>query len=199
LGLNFLVTTLNKLGRYGEAKSFMWESIALCEQTKNRWGIGTAYRYLGVATLAGGQPVEAQDYFRKSLEHFGNYIVGWDIARTLTYLGDAMRLSGDPAVARKDYQDALSLAIEAKSPPIAMDALLGLACLQAQAGEVEKALILCHFILDHPCSEAETICGAGQLCTSLQAQLSLGQAEAARARAQAQSLDMIVNEALDIE
>jgi tetratricopeptide (TPR) repeat protein len=46
LGLNFLVPTLNKLGRFEEAKAFMHESIALCEQTKNRWGMGTAYRYL---------------------------------------------------------------------------------------------------------------------------------------------------------
>ena len=44
LGLNFLVSTLNKLGRYEEATPFMQENVALCEQAKNRWGMGTAYR-----------------------------------------------------------------------------------------------------------------------------------------------------------
>jgi predicted ATPase/DNA-binding XRE family transcriptional regulator len=80
LGLNFLVPTLIKLGLYVDAKDFMMESIGLCERAKNRWGMGTAYRYLGSAYLAEGQYAEAQAHFYKSLEIFGEYTEGWDIA-----------------------------------------------------------------------------------------------------------------------
>jgi hypothetical protein len=64
--LNFLIPTLNKLGRFEEAKAYMYESITLCEQSKNRWGMGTAYRYLGLTCLAEGQLVEAQAHLLKT-------------------------------------------------------------------------------------------------------------------------------------
>jgi predicted ATPase/transcriptional regulator with XRE-family HTH domain len=156
LGLNFMVSTLIKLSRYVEAKASMLESIALCEQTKNRWGMGTAYRYLGLVNMAAGQYSEAEAHFRKSLEIFGDYTIGWDIARSLTYLGDVTRLSGDHNDARKNYLDALCLSIEAKAIPIALDAIAGLSHLQAQAGNVEHALMLCYYILNHSSSEEET-------------------------------------------
>ena len=54
----------------------MRESIALCEKAKNRWGMGTAYRYLGSVYLAEGQFAKAQFHFRKSLELFGEYTEG---------------------------------------------------------------------------------------------------------------------------
>jgi len=126
LGLNFLVTTLIKLGRFEEAKTFMQESIALCEGSKNQWGKATAYRYLGLAYLAEGQFTEAQIHLLKSLEIFGEFAVGWDIARSLTYLGDAALLGRDIPEARKYYRDGLQSAIEAKANPIALDALLDL-------------------------------------------------------------------------
>jgi uncharacterized protein HemY len=68
--LNFLVETQIKLNRYTEARDAMHESISLCEQTKNRWGMATAYRYLGLVALAEGQYIEAQSHFHESLEIF---------------------------------------------------------------------------------------------------------------------------------
>ena len=103
----------------------MQESIALCEQSKNRWGMGTAYRYLGFAYLAEGQLTQAKTNLLKSLEIFGEFSVGWDIARSLAYLGDVAMLEGNFGEARKTYQDALVSALEANATPIALDALLG--------------------------------------------------------------------------
>jgi tetratricopeptide (TPR) repeat protein len=100
LGLNFLVFTLIRLNRNEEAKASMLESIALCEQVNNRWGMGNAYRNLGLASMAAGELAQAQACFRKSLEIFGDYTIGWDIARSTTYLADAARLSGDYDEAR---------------------------------------------------------------------------------------------------
>jgi hypothetical protein len=50
-GSNFLVNTQIALKLYKEAKASMQESIALCEQTKNRWRKGTAYRFHGFGDL----------------------------------------------------------------------------------------------------------------------------------------------------
>jgi predicted ATPase/transcriptional regulator with XRE-family HTH domain len=189
LGLNFLVPTLNNLGCYEEAKANMRESIALCEQSRNRWGMGTAYRYLGLAMLAGGQFEEAQTNFRKSLEIFGDFTVGWDLARSTTYLGDAARLAGDLPAARRDYLEGLRLAIEAKSIPIAFDALAGLAYLHAQAGDLAKALLLSIYISEHPASEVQTKQSAEQLRGSIEPELDHEQAELAKSGAQEITFD----------
>jgi len=150
LGLNFMVTTLIKLGRYGDAKNYMRESIILCEKAKNRWGMGTAYRYLGSAYLAEGQYAEAQTYFYKSLEVFGEHTVGWDIALSNIYLGDATMGSGNLAEAENYYKVALRVSKEARSIPLMLDALGGIAIIYMHAGKYEQALELSHLILDHP-------------------------------------------------
>ena len=197
LGLNFLVTTLIQLGRFKEAKTYMYESIALCEQSKNHWGRGTAYRYLGLVNLAEGQFNEARVHLLNSLEIFGEFAVGWDIARSLAYLGDAAMLVGNYPEARKHYQDALQSAVEAKAMPIALDALLGLGNLQAQAGKVEQPLLLGYYIQNHASSEEETIRRAEELIAALEPKLSSVQIEARRVLAGKKSFDMMVKEALE--
>ncbi|HEX5837611.1 MAG TPA: helix-turn-helix domain-containing protein [Anaerolineales bacterium] len=156
LGLNFLVDTQIALGRYEEAKTSMWESITLCEQAKNRWGMGTAYRYLGLATLAEGQFVEAQGYFRKSLDIFGECSEGWDIARTLIYLGEATLMSGELVESENIYQESLRVAKEAASTPLMLDALAGLAELNKQTGNFERALEHSLLISNHAACSQET-------------------------------------------
>jgi len=156
LGLNFLVTTLIKLELYDQAKDFMWESIALCEKAKNRWGMGTAYRYLGLAYLAEEEYTEAQSHFYKSLEIFGEYTEGWDIALSLYYLGDTAMLEGRLNEAKIFYLNALRISFEAHSIPIALDSLLGLAQVHAQTGKAKYALEILQHILDHPSTIKDT-------------------------------------------
>ena len=196
LGLNFMVTTLNKLGRFEEAKAFMHESIALCEQSKNRWGMGTAYRYLGLVYLAEGQPDPARVHLLKSLEIFGGFAVGWDIARSLTYLGDAALLAGDYPQARQLYLDGLRASIEAQAIPIALDALAGLAELDARSGKLESALLFCQHILQHPSSEEETKFRAAQLSAALEAKLDPGIILSVAAAAAQKSLEAVAKETL---
>lgn len=197
LGLNFLVPTLNKLGLFEEAKAFMQESIALSEKSKNRWGLGTAYRYLGLAYIAAGQFAEAQAHLLKSLEIFGEFVVGWDIARSLTYLGDATMMVGNFSEARNYYQDALQLSIESHALPIAMDALLGLGDLHAHTGESEIALMLCYYVLNHPSSEDETKTRAEQICSALEPGLDNKHIKAAKENAGEKTIELIVKEALE--
>ena len=200
LGLNFLAPTLIHLDRYEEAKTCMLESIALCEQSKNRWGMGTAYRYLGVACIAAGEFGEAQAYLRKSLEIFGEFAEGWDIARSLAYLGDAAMLAGNFSEANSIYQDALQSSVDANAIPIAMDALWGLGNLQAQAGNAAQALVLSYYVLGHPSSEEDTKKRAARRDLRPGNQVELrGDRGGARVVAQEKPFALVVKEALEAE
>jgi tetratricopeptide (TPR) repeat protein len=152
IALNHLVPTLIKLERYEEAKSYLWESIALCGETKDRWGKGTTYRFLGLTALAEEQYMDAQVHFRTSLEIFGEYIVGWDIARSLVYLGDALLLSGSLPESRETYMQALHVAKEAKSIPLVLDALAALSDFHFKTGQMEHAFELASLVLNHDSS-----------------------------------------------
>lgn len=181
LGLNFLVPTLNKLERYEEAKAFMRESIRLSKQTKHRWGMGTAHRYLGLTMLAEGNHSEAQNYFRKSLEIFGEYVEGWDIALSLAYLGEATMLAGDLQKARKYYLKALRISVDANAIPIAMDSLCGVANLYARTSEPENALELYHYILNHPSTTQVTKDRASEMILEIEKLLTSPRAHAIKA------------------
>jgi tetratricopeptide (TPR) repeat protein len=158
--------------------------------------MGTAYRYLGLANLAEGEYRLAESHFLKSLEIFGKDFVGWDVARSLTYLGDARFLAGDLQSARDNYRDALRLSYEIEALPIALDALTGLSHLQAQAGKAEPALVLCSYILNHPSTEEGTKSRVRRLCRDMEDQFDQKELEALRLQAQAKTYEMIVNEAL---
>lgn len=192
LGLNFLVETQIRLGRCEEAITSMQNSIALCERTKNRWGMGTAYRYLGLATLAAGRIVEAQGHLQKSLEIFGEYFKGWDIARSLIYLGDAVFMAGDLKEAEKNYLDALRLAVEVKSIPVTLDAVIGLARVHLFNGEAERVFELAWYVLGHTAATHDTREISHQLILEAEKQLVDHRMVAIKERTLDQSLETIV-------
>ena len=183
MGLNFMVPTLIQLGRFDEAKIIMLESIALCEQSKNRWGLGTAYRHLGLACIAVGQFEEARVHILKSLEIFGEFAEGWDIARSQTYLGDIAVKVGNFPEALRYYQDAMKLSLAVHAFPIALDALLGIGNIQMQNGEMENALVCCYFVRNHPASEEETKKSAEKLIRNMESTFSTAQKYTAYSRA----------------
>jgi hypothetical protein len=145
------------------AQAFLQKSLSLCTQVGDRWGMGTAYRNLGLTALAHGDADKAQALLRKSLDIFGNYIVGWDIARSLTYLGDAASMVDELAEAHISYVNALHLAIGAKSIPVALDVVMGLARLQLRSGKTGRAFEPADFVSNHPAGTQATRTDASQL------------------------------------
>jgi tetratricopeptide (TPR) repeat protein len=199
LGLNFLVPTLIKLGRYEEANAFLQESIALCEESNDRWGMGTAYRFFGIASLSQGSYSEAQAYLRKSLEVFDEFVVGWDIARTRSYLGDALQLAGNLSEARQTYMSALQQSMAAQAIPIALDVMAGLAQLHARAGNSESALELSYVVLNHPASTQDAKDRILPFFKNLEAQPTLEQVETVEGRTRSDSFELIVEELLEAQ
>ena len=191
LGLNFLSPIAIKLGHYQEAEVCLQESLTLCSQVGDRWGMGTAYRYLGLAYLAQGKLAEAESYLTKSLDVFDKFVTGWDIARSLTYLGEARAAAGDWPSAERIFRQALATALESHSPPLALDALVGLADLQARTGQAEQALAVALLVSHHPAGAAETKERANQLCAELERQFTPEQVETARLQGRATSIETL--------
>lgn len=155
IGLNFLSPAAIALGRYEEAEAYLRESLEICRELGDRWGVGTALRFLGLAALIQGDAVKAQEHLRHSLQVHRGFVVGWDIARTLTYLGNASLTLGQIEEARQCYLEAQQRADEAGSRPAALDALMGLAQVEAQAGQPQQALEQVRSILHDPASSQE--------------------------------------------
>lgn len=170
LGLNFLSPTAIHLGRCDEAQAFLQESLALCTQIGDRWGMGTAYRFLGLVAHVKGDIPEAQALLHWSLDLFAEFITGWDVVLTLIYLGEATMAAGDTAGAWRIFLDALRLATEVQAIPLALDALIGVATLQARTGQASAAMALANCVLTHPASTQEARDRVGQLTVQLGSQ-----------------------------
>jgi tetratricopeptide (TPR) repeat protein len=171
LGLNFLSPTAIRLGHYQETEAFLQESLRLCQEVGDRWGMGTALRYLGLAALAQGDAVAAQARLRRSLEVFTGFVTGWDIARSLIYLGDASLALGDAEEARGRYAEALGVAEGAQAIPLVWEAQLGLAQVHAQTGEGATALSMVGALLSQDAAPQESKERAARLHAELEARL----------------------------
>ncbi|HSF80273.1 MAG TPA: tetratricopeptide repeat protein [Anaerolineales bacterium] len=199
LGLNYLGSTLIQLGRYAEAEANLWESVQLSQQVGDRWGLGTAYRNLGLVALRRGEIQEAIEHLNHGLDIFKGYIIGWDISISLLYLGEAKSRLGKIDEARQIYLEALRQALEYQSIPLALDAFVGLAGLQAKVGELELALVLITCVLNHPSIVFETKENANRLASEVKIQLQEKQIQTATLYASENSLQQIAEVILNQE
>jgi tetratricopeptide (TPR) repeat protein len=193
LGLNHLAPTLVELRRYAEAETGLQESLRLCKESGNRWGMGTAHRYLGLVKMAQGRLEDAKSLFYTSIETFGDYFIGWDIAKSWIYLGEATFRSGDFVEARQVYLESLRLSKEADASPLMLDALTGLAQLSLQAGEYEQAFRISRFVVHQPAGTQKTRDWADQIIQSSQKCLGDEQVRGLRKKLLNESLNEIVN------
>jgi hypothetical protein len=152
--------------------------------------MGTAYRYLGLATLATGRCAEALIHFQKSLDVFGEYFKGWDIARTLIYMGHTHLLSGRHSEARSILLDALRIAGEVHSSPLMLETITELASLEMQrnAGRAAGWLWL---VKDHPATTQETKDRACQLLRDAERDLNAEEIQVIKAGSTLASLEAL--------
>ena len=118
------------------------------------------------------------------------------MARVLAEMGRSIFALGNDAEAERVWRESLRIATEIHGTPVALEALVGLASLQAKRGDMEHALELLLIVLNHPASFQETKNRAAHLRVELEAQLTSQQVEAAQARAQAKTFEAVVDEVL---
>jgi hypothetical protein len=117
--------------------------------------MGTAYRLLGFTALAQGDISLALAHIRHSLELFQGYVIGWDVARSLSYLGEATLAAGDTGEAQRIFLEAFQAAKQTQARPIMLDVLVALAQMQLQSGNAQQAMGLALLALNHPAGTHE--------------------------------------------
>jgi predicted ATPase/transcriptional regulator with XRE-family HTH domain len=196
IALNNLSLSALWLGQFDEARLAQEESIELSSSVGDRWGLGFAYRGLAIILQAQGDHLQAVDKFRESLDVLRQLGARQDVARVLAEMGRSVFALGNGFEAERIWRDSLRIAIETRGTFIALEALLGLASLQAERGDVEQALELLWIVLNHPTSIQDTRNRAAQLRLEWEAQLTKQQVEAARARAQTKTFEAALEEFL---
>jgi hypothetical protein len=114
----------------------------------------------------------------------------------LTGLGWVDLQAEDWSMARCHFATALPLIVKLQTAPQALDALAGVAHLQARAGQPEQALTLISLVHHHPSSSQESKERLIGLEADLRAALPPAKAQAALARSQASELWATVAEVL---
>jgi tetratricopeptide (TPR) repeat protein len=171
-GLDFLSRSALRLGRYDEARLALEENVTLNGLIGFSWGLGTAYRGLGIIAQAQGEHHQAVDMFRKSLDTFTELGgSGW-VARVLADMSWSIFALGNDIEAERIWRQSLRIATDIHGIPVALEALAGLASLQAKQGDMERALEVLLMVLDHPASFQKTRNSALQLRAQLEVQLT---------------------------
>jgi predicted ATPase len=138
--LNNLSYSAMRLGRFDEARTTLEESVALCVSVGDRWGLGYAYRGLGIVAQTTGEHQQAIDLFHKSLDTLAELGARQDVARILAEMSRSVFALGNDAEAERLWRESLRLALETQGTFIMLEALIGIARLQAKRGEIERAL-----------------------------------------------------------
>jgi tetratricopeptide (TPR) repeat protein len=196
IGLNIFSWLALKLERYEEARAALEESITLNMSVGDRWGLAFAYRGLGLIAQAQGEHIQAVDIFRKSLDMLTELGARPDVARVLAEMSRSVFALGDEAEAERGWSESCRIANETRGAWVALEALVGIANVQAKRGEREQALELLLIVLNHPASIQETKDRAARLRAELEAQLTQSQIETIQTRAEEKTLESVVEELL---
>jgi predicted ATPase/DNA-binding XRE family transcriptional regulator len=197
IALHSLSLSALRVGRYEEARAALKESVTLSMSVDDRWGLGYAYRGLAIIAQTQEDHLQAVDLFHTSLEILSELGARQDEARVLAEMGRSLFVLGDEAGAGHTWQEALRLASETGMAFITLEALVGLASLQARQGNTESALEWLLLVMGHPACLRETRDRATRLCHNLETQLAEQQLEAIRDRVQAKTFEAVVDEALE--
>ena len=184
------------LGRYGEARTALEESVALNISVGSRWNLGHAYEGLGAIERAQGKHQQAVEMFRKCVDTFTELGGRFYAAHGLAEMGRSLFALGDEAEAERVWHASLRIATEIHGIPVALYALLGLVSLLAKRGDLERALETTWIISNHPASSHDTRSRAVLLRSELEAHLTSQQVEMVQARSQARTFEVCVNEVL---
>ncbi len=114
------------------------------------------------------------------------------LSRTLNHRGLNSLALGDPVGAENDFHAALNLAYEGGFTPATLNALMGLATLEAQQVASEETLELVLYILQHPSSAQETKNLAARLQMELATKLPQSEIESTQQRVTSKNLDEVV-------
>lgn len=181
--LNIFSWNAMKLGRFDEARAALEESITLEQSTGDSWGLGYAYRGLGLVAQAEGNHQQAVKYFQVSLDTFTGLGARQDAARILAEMGQSVFALGNDDEAGSLWRESLRLATETQGVFIALEALAGIASVQARCKNLEYALELVTIAIHHPAVLPDTKARADRLRMEIESQMAAPQVKAVQSQA----------------
>ena len=195
--LNVLGTAACAQGAYAEAQQLLHEALALSLTLADRYNTASAKSGLGMVYQALGNEPEARRCFEESLVIWREIGEQGGLAQTLNRYGQSLSAQGDGPMAWRCFLEALAMARNAEIAPIVLDALLGVAALQAEEGNVEAALEMVVHVLQDPAHTRGVHNRAERLRANLETNLTGEQIGVIRARAQDMTRDALVRKLLD--
>ncbi len=159
------------LGEYAEAKQLSLEGLAISRKIGDRRGIATCLSNLGVVAEGLGEYGEAKRLQQECLAIFQEIGDRWGMANSFNNLGFAICVLGEYQESKKCFHQALEMAIDTLSVPVALEALVGMVTLLMKEGEKEQASELIGCVLYHPVVYGAIKDGAEQLLSELEPQL----------------------------
>lgn len=183
-------------GDYVTAKQLRLETLTLCREIGFQWGLADALRHLGDACRQLGEHAEARRLYQESLllkQELGHQR---GVALVLGSLGRMAQDTGDYNEACACYRRALAIAVEIDSLPVTMSVLNGWGGLLARQGQMDRAVELLTFVLQHPATEQQTQAMIAELLPTLKAQLPASAIAAAEKQSQTKTVAEVVEELL---
>ncbi len=194
LAAGYLGQTALTLGRSNEVPDLLREGLQAAAETNDRFGIALAGVRMAMLAQTRGDGPEARRMLTESIEHFREAGDTWFLLHALNLEGKFAFDAGEYAQAQESFKEAGRVAFTTQAIPMLLDALGGLAMMDAQMGQTERALEWAIYILGHPSSTQNTKNRAEKLRDELEMQILPQQIEASRSRAQSITLDILVQE-----
>jgi len=196
IGLNSLYWSAFRLELYDEARAALEEGIELSISVGDRWVLGFAYRGLGIIAQAQSEHTKAVEMFRKGLDIFIELGARQEKARVLADMSRSILALGDEVEAEGGWRESLRIAMETRGIFIALEALVGLADLQAKHSDNEHALEILLIVMNHPVITHATRKRAAQLRAELEIRLTPAQIKSIQAHAGDETFESVVEKLL---
>jgi predicted ATPase len=152
LALSQLTRTALALGRGLDLEPRLRKALDWAIQHNDGSASALVHTHLGLVLQAGGQSEQARPHFQQAVQYYEEVGLRWEAARALNQLGQLELTLNQDLVAQQHFTRALEAAHEAQARPYALDAMLGLAEVNAREGETVVALELIEQVLNDPAS-----------------------------------------------
>ncbi len=189
-----LSRVLKRLKQLPETELLLQEAYRLAQESGNRLAVGLSLEELAEVAEIRGDMVQARHFCQESITLYRQTGDEWSLSRALNRLG-ALELAANLA-ARQSFLEALGIAFRGSYSANLLDALYGIAAIEAGEGRALHALELVLPIIDDPSATVTTKDLAEKLRTRLEAGLTEEEIRSAGARAPGETLKDVVQAVL---
>ncbi len=185
-----------RLDEVEAAEKFGRQSLSIYQEIGDCWGAAIAYNNLGQMAVEQGQYARAQGFYGEGIAIYRRIGVKSGLANSLGGLGKARCHLGDFEGAKQNLAEALQLALDIQTRPIALDILMAVAVLWQKEGNAQQSLELLAFIKESSANLDAVREEAAALFADFAGRLSAKVVAEAEAKSRARELDEVAVDVL---